>query len=308
MSAFIDAPFGELAPFLWDYGYQPVPIKPGGKAPMLPDWQCGHPPDHWLPRCHAWGTGVLAANCPAIDIDVADRALVRALVDLAARTLLAMPFRIGRPPKVLLPFATEEPFDKVASRWFALPGDDWRRDGYQPHRVEILGRGQQFVAYATHPGTGRPYRWGRGEPMQIHRDDLPELTEKGARAYVAAAEGVLLGAGGVPLRKAAGLWAPHLGHTEQPTSKRTARRWNDEGSDWRSLSAEAVARTIDPRGAHRTRNGWSCQCPAHRGAGHTSLGITEGRDGRLVVHCFAECAFAEIAAAIEAVLGRRAAA
>ena len=27
------------------------------------------------------------------------------------------------------------------------------------HRLEILGRGQQFVAYATHPDTGQPYEW-----------------------------------------------------------------------------------------------------------------------------------------------------
>ena len=59
--------FAVVAPFLADYGYPPVPIKPGFKAPMIDDWQAGHPPDHYLPHvdpqtgkrtdCRSWGTG-----------------------------------------------------------------------------------------------------------------------------------------------------------------------------------------------------------------------------------------------------------
>ena len=42
MSAFLQATFAEVAPFLADYGYHPVPIKPGAKAPLIDDWQAGH--------------------------------------------------------------------------------------------------------------------------------------------------------------------------------------------------------------------------------------------------------------------------
>jgi hypothetical protein len=50
MGAFLKATFGELAPFLADYGYLLVPIKPGFKAPLLDEWQAGHPPEHYLPH------------------------------------------------------------------------------------------------------------------------------------------------------------------------------------------------------------------------------------------------------------------
>ena len=307
MSAFMEASYGVLAPYLCDFGYSPVPIKPGGKAPMLPDWQAGHPPEHWLPHCAGWGVGILTRTCPAIDIDVRDRTLVRALVQLADRLLLACPFRIGARPKVLLPFFSHEPFGKIASRWFALPGEDWRLEGFQPHRVEVLGDGQQFVAYARHPGTGRPYRWGRGEPMQFHLNDLPELNAEAARGYVQAAERLVFALGGVPVRKRNGQWQHDTGEPERTTPPRPSG-WRNNDARWRDLPAEVVARIIDPQGARKTRRGWDCRCPVHNGVGHTSLGITKGRDGRLIVNCFADCEFRDIAAAIEDLVVGRAAA
>jgi hypothetical protein len=48
MGAYLTAPFAEVAPYLADYGYHPVPIRPGAKAPMLDDWQAGHPVDQYL--------------------------------------------------------------------------------------------------------------------------------------------------------------------------------------------------------------------------------------------------------------------
>jgi putative DNA primase/helicase len=53
----------------------------------------------------------------------------------------------------------------------------------RPHqiKVEILGQGQQFVAYGIHPDTDRPYAWLTGatptaEPLQRKFDELPEVT------------------------------------------------------------------------------------------------------------------------------------
>jgi hypothetical protein len=64
---------------------------------------------------------------------------------------------------------------------------------------------------------------------------------------------------------------------------------------------------VDPNGAHRTRNGWSCRCPVHQGVGHTSLGFATGQDGQLIAHCFAGCGWREIDDEISAILERAAA-
>jgi len=298
VSAFIRATFGAIAPFLADYGYTPVPIAPGAKAPLLDDWQAGHPPGHYLPRCATWGTGILTATTPAVDLDVKDRELVRVLLDLAADMLGPSPFRVGAPPKVLLPFSTAAPFDKLSGRWWALPGENWRAPGYSPHRIEILGAGQQFVAFARHP-RGSFYRWRRGCPMTVLRIDLPEITEATARTFLEAAEVVIAEVGGVPLRRERRVWFPDLARPEQHRPA-TGERGT---ADWQRLEPETLAKRIDAKHARRTRGGWITSCPAHASDGHRSLSITPRDGGGSVVHCFAECSFVEIAREISSILG-----
>ena len=311
MSAFIGAPFGVIGPHLEATGYAPVPIKPRKKGPMLNDWQGTHPVEHYLPHrdpntgkvtdCARWGTGILTHNTPAIDIDVRDRTCVRALIELADNMIGPGPFRIGKPPKVLLPFAAETPFSKLFSRWFALPGEDWAAPGYEAHRIEVLAAGQQFVSYATYPATRRRYRWGRGELMQVYRVDLPEITEELAGEFLATAEELLLELGAVPLRKGADAYKLDTGEPEPDPRHQRLFPWI--GSDpiddsWRDLEPETVAKSLDPKAARLSNGGWVCKCPAHAGVGHRSLSIATGQAGRLVVHCFAECAFIDIANAI----------
>jgi hypothetical protein len=313
-NVFTRAPFATVGPLLEDLGYPSVPIKPGEKAPLVDDWQAGHPVTRWLPGCRSWGTGILTATCPAIDVDIRDKELVRALIDLADELIGLAPFRIGAPPKALLPFATDEPFEKILSRWFALPGDDWRAPKYTPHRIEVLGRGQQFVAYARHP-RGTFYRWRRGEPLAIQRCDLPELTEHKARLYVAAAEEILRDVGAVALRLEDGAWRQEAIRVVEPARP---RRVNGAGDGpfttaWRTMDAGDLAKRIDPQGtvagkrvgASSLKSGqWVCKCPAHNGEGHRSLAIKPGRDGGLLVYCHAGCEFVEIAKAIGRVVGR----
>jgi len=309
------APFDELAPYLADYGYRPVPIKPEFKAPMLDDWQAGHSPEHYLPHrdpttgkvtdCRRWGTGILTASCPAIDLDIRDRELVRAMIELAADMLGPTPFRVGSPPKALLPFSTSKPFDKISGRWWALPGENFRAKGYSGHRIEVLGQGQQYVSYARHPSTKRPYRWRRGEPMDTMAIDLPEIDEASATAFLGAAQGILEDIGAVPIVKRQGQWSPDLAKPEQTTRRHEV---SDGAADrsWQFLDPETLAKRIDPANARPLRKdgGWICKCPAHPGEGNRSLSITKRDGGGSVTHCFAECSFVDVSAAISAIVGR----
>jgi P4 family phage/plasmid primase-like protien len=74
---------------------------------------------------------------------------------------------------VLLPYrAASEGWGKACSAWF----DD---ELGAAHRVEVLGKGQQFVAYHVHPDTNAPYEWVDllGGIEFVRADDLPVLTE-----------------------------------------------------------------------------------------------------------------------------------
>lgn len=44
-------------------------------------------------------------------------------------------------------------------------------------------------------------------------------------------------------------------------------------------------------------NGWTARCPAHEDKG-PSLSITEGDDGRVLLHCFAGCSAVDVVGAI----------
>lgn len=59
--------------------------------------------------------------------------------------------------------------------------------------------------------------------------------------------------------------------------------------------AERIASAL---GGHRSGLGWSCHCPAHEDR-NPSLSVGIGEDGRILVHCFAGCAQADVIAALK---------
>ena len=48
----------------------------------------------------------------------------------------------------------------------------------------MLCDGQQLVGFGIHPDTRKPYQWLGGEPGEVKRDELPEITEAEARQLV----------------------------------------------------------------------------------------------------------------------------
>lgn len=164
-------------------GYPIVPIKHGTKYPGFDGWQHTVATEAliagWLANGHAkGGVGVLAARVPAADLDILDvevcSLMVQKVQDVCGATLQ----RIGKAPKVLLPFRADAPFAKVSSR-------SYRDFLGRVHKVEILGKGQQWVAYADHPDTKAPYRWVDDKGIaSVDLADLPTITAAQAQEIV----------------------------------------------------------------------------------------------------------------------------
>lgn len=165
---------------LVDAGYQIVPIPPGKKSPNFDGWQNTRSSrstvTQWIDSGRdRHGIGILTRHTPAIDIDILDEEVADLVEQWCIEDLGQAPTRIGKAPKRLMLFKVKEPFRKMRSGvWF----DEWDNK----HQIEILGDGQQFVAYHIHPETRTPYRWVRsGDPLTVSADELIELDVDKAR-------------------------------------------------------------------------------------------------------------------------------
>ena len=163
-------------------GYDIVPIKSGHKFPKgLPGWDRVEADASklgaWLSNGFAdGGVGVLTKHTPAIDIDIYDAGVSEKITNWCIEHLGAVVQRVGEAPKSLLVFRTETPFAKMVSNTY----EDFL--GVR-HRVEVLGDGQQFVAFAMHPGTQQPYTWVSEKSLiDVPHSDLPVLAPENVQA------------------------------------------------------------------------------------------------------------------------------
>lgn len=172
---------------LIDAGYTIVPIKPGSKATGTDEWEKLRLTKLELGKLVAngyakHGVGILTKYTPGVDLDIRDEELSMQMEIWCRENIGDAPVRIGMPPKRLLLYRSTEPFRKITSK-------KWIDDIGCDHKVEILGDGQQFVAYHIHPDTHKPYVWLYKEgPLTIDASDLPTLSEVQGRAIVAEFE------------------------------------------------------------------------------------------------------------------------
>jgi len=171
----------ELGHTLLENGYELIPIKKGFKSPAIRGWQNtkATPEDveKWAGIPRHGGYGVLTARTPGVDIDCHDEAITQKMVDYCAIELGFAPKRVGLPPKVLLVYRTEAPFKKISSPTF-------EDSSGVKHKVEILGEGQQFVAFGIHPETKKSYSWPEKSILEIPHNQLPLITMKQAQEVV----------------------------------------------------------------------------------------------------------------------------
>lgn len=169
---------------LIDNGFHIIPIPPGTKGPKENGWQNIRSTkpllQKWL-KGSSWnhGVGILTKHFPAVDIDVLDPVISQKMVEWVQENIGHGLVRIGKAPKTLLMFSTRVPFKKVTSARYYNPHAPKQDPEYKGQRVEILGDGQQFVAYHIHPETDRPYTWpNAGEnPIDTPAFELVEITE-----------------------------------------------------------------------------------------------------------------------------------
>lgn len=160
-----------------------VPFINAGKAPLMAGWASvpvnQEAFDEWKRKYFRYGIGIRTWFTPAVDVDCLDEDASVYMRDYIESNVGFAPARVGRAPKTLLMYRADEPFTKVKSHTWL---DDWG----QKNAVEVLGAGQQFVAYGVHPGTKKPYEWiGLENPLNCHAAiDLEVITLVDARRIV----------------------------------------------------------------------------------------------------------------------------
>ena len=184
---------------LWQSGYRPVSIQTpvdstdpsAGKVPwwdgrLQPAWEmkARRDPPHAAcnePQANSLNTGILCDGLRAVDIDCEQPETADRIEALAIA-------HFGRAPK-----RGRSNSQRRLLLYRAAPGTEpgKRKITGAAMQVEVLGRGQQFVAFGMHT-SGVPYIWDHN-PASYSRDLLSVVTEDQVTAFLEAAS-LLIGA------------------------------------------------------------------------------------------------------------------
>jgi hypothetical protein len=177
----------ELAQPVAANGFNPVAVLPCSKVPRLPKWEmaCIVPPNPTFIERHAcrFGADSVGIACGAlrdddgkvigygflIDPDEDDPVRAAALDRLVVKHLGETPLvRIGRPNRRARFYRCATPIQSIKT----------------PRKLEVLGKGRQFVAFGLHPATGHPYSWPGETPVTIRASEVPLVTWADVKALV----------------------------------------------------------------------------------------------------------------------------
>ena len=160
---------GDFGPMLNDNGYNIIPVAKGTKRPALSNWSRIKSTQELIKSWDADASiGITTGEVVAIDIDCYDKHVTNAIVKYCNQNIGRGLARIGKAPKALLIFRTDAPMSKSVSAKFSDP------DG-NTNCIEILGKGQQLVAYGIHPDTQQEYRWPKACPYTVPVENLPTI-------------------------------------------------------------------------------------------------------------------------------------
>ena len=182
--------FNEYGPKVYTHGYTILPCQPNNKVPGYFDGYKWSGFTNWTDyadlsntpeEIDAWktwpdaGICVLLGKLVAVDIDVLDEDLSNRIEELAYEYLgESNVMRVGKWPKKMLFYRNDKPSKKM-------------RVG----PVEVLGHGQQAVAYGIHPDTRKPYNWPKLGLHQVKYDDLIEVDKAQLEDFLQACKEIL---------------------------------------------------------------------------------------------------------------------
>lgn len=184
--------YGALCKPLLRNNYQPIPVV--GKKPIVNDWRSititSEQVKRWSSTYPHSGVGlrtgqgeypIFAADFDFYDATICDQ-LVRAFQEKFGQSLM----RIGEPPKKLLLYRAQSSHPKIASPYWVDLQNPIKPDGEKRlQRFELLGNGQQFVAFGKHPKIGTDYVWVGGDPLQVPAQDLSVLDPREVASWIA---------------------------------------------------------------------------------------------------------------------------
>jgi len=168
--------FGDIAPILAGNGYFPVPIVQGTKRPVMEGWQnYAFAGGTEYAECY---TGILTGHgCIALDMDCIDVQMAESIDKLAQQCLGKAPTRVGNWPKRLRLYRFDGEFKKQS---LSLG---------EHGKIELMGTGQQIVAYAVHPDTQAPFEWTTtADPTNTHCSDLTTIERRHIDAFMQAVQ------------------------------------------------------------------------------------------------------------------------
>lgn len=184
--------FQRCAPTLIARGYFVVPIPAGGKRCLLTDWPNTRLTAAAADKYPRHGVGVICGKgeypIVGVDIDISHPGICATVVNWCREHLGSGCERIGAAPRMLLVYRAAGRWAKGSSIAFFDPTDALKPNGKRnDQKVEILGDGQQFVAYHKHPDTGTDYEWTdvMGGLEHVCAADLPIITDAQVSALLA---------------------------------------------------------------------------------------------------------------------------
>lgn len=252
---------------LWDAGFRPVPIyspdashEAAGKAPRGADWGNAarqSPPIAVTsaPTPDALNTGILCDGLRAIDIDIDNPTIAHSVrarcLEMFGET--AMRYRANSPRALLVYRAAEgTPSKRVLAGTFG--------------KVEVLGKGQQFVGFGVHP-SGADLQWMPEAPGEIDVSSLRALTEDDITAFLQACAPSI----GASPPKANGHTAPRadrkLGADALQVVAALSGIPNDGPADWEAWNRIGMATWAATNGSEAGRaafHAWSEAHPSYR--------------------------------------------